>query len=211
MFRSRCAAPIVAALATLTAAAAPATSIELGFTDLNLVYDGADLKDANPTGPDTLGAVSLDGVALAGPASIDFYLPDVVGLAQNGGSVTSGTGGWLEFALPDGESVKLGLDDVTVNYIDVFGTAQFVFGAALAKVNEASAGAPLPADSEVTVSFSATVSQPEASGGFLSSFVAVATGDVIGAAVVPEPTTAAAVGLLALLGSAATLMRVRLG
>ncbi|MEN0111512.1 MAG: hypothetical protein AAF805_12395 [Planctomycetota bacterium] len=209
MLRSRCVLPAAAALIAMTAAAT-ASTIDLGFTDLNLIYDGVDLMDANPDGPDALGAISLNGDALPGPASIDFYLPGVTGLTP-GGAAKSAEDGWLEFTLPDGESVTLGLGEVTVNYVDVAGIAQFVFGAAVADVNEATAGAPLPADSEVSVSFSATVSQPESSGGVLAAFVAVATGNVTGAAVVPEPTTAAAVGLLTLFGAAATFMRVRLG
>lgn len=212
MFRSSCALSLIAALVALAGAPATAGPVELSFTDLNLVYDGQNLTDANPVGPDALGAVSLNGVALPGPASIDFYLPSVLNLAPTGGVTVSGIGGWLEFLLPDGETMMLTLDSVEVTYADVAGLAQFVFGAAIAGVNEATAGAPLPVDTEVSVSFAAPVTQAESDAGLLSAFVAVATGNVSGtAAVVPEPTTAAAVGLLALLGSAATVMRVRLG
>lgn len=214
--RPACALVALALLAPM----APAAMIDLTFGELDLVFDGASIRDAAPDDGDGVVATPVvemgppDPSVLAG-TKIDFYLPDVSPVSAEGGSTTSGQGGWLLLMLPGGEEVKLSLDTVTITYIDLGGVARFAFGAAVAEVyNQSAPGlAPnaLSLAPAASVSFSTAISEVTAANGMLTSFKGKASGEIRGAVVIPEPTTGVALVLLLGVGSAAALMRAKLG
>ncbi|QDT67274.1 hypothetical protein MalM25_01710 [Planctomycetes bacterium MalM25] len=204
----------------LLAPLAPAATIDLTFGELDLVYDGTAIRDAATDDGDGVVATPVaemgppDPSLLAG-TKIDFFLPEIAPISAEGGSTTSGQGGWLLLMLPGGEQVKLSLDSVTINYIDFGGVARFAFGAAVAEVYAPSEPGLSPNALSLapaaSVSFSTAVSEVTAANGVLTSFKGKASGEVRGATVIPEPTTGVALVLLLGVGSAAALMRAKLG
>lgn len=200
------------------AAAGSAGPIDISFVDLDLVYDGQSISDGNPDGPAPVTLLIVDDSgdpADADPVvqngTIDLLLPGLPDLPADGGTITSFEDGLLEITVPTGEVVRMSLSSVTIGYLDIGGLTGFAFAAAL--------GGPTPDGPPTithvppsTVSLQATLDNATIDGGVVTGFSATATGQVRDAVVVvPEPTGVVAIGLLAALGSAAAVMRARIG
>lgn len=191
------------------------------FTGINLVYDGSALYDAgspgggvgNPADADAL--VSLDFIlsgntigSLSNDIWLDFYIPDVVNIPVVANSAhnftTPGNLGFFDILIGTGpvasEYLMLDINSVSITFIDVFGAAQFIFGATIS--SSFAQNLPFGPDfvGDVTISFSAQIVQGTLTdnGQLITGFDAFGTGEVTGA--VPTPGVLA---LLALAGIAA--------
>lgn len=215
---------IVLSMSLTLATLAPAATITIQFSGMNLLYDGSSIYDAgsmlggnlNPAEADPLTAAvfyvdgspvgeltQLNGDSLA----LDAFIPDVTGIPVGPGvynQVTPGNPGFFDllFGSPVAtEYLQLDLADVLVTYVDAL-TVQFTFGASVASI----AGANLPfgllIGDPVDVSFSALIAPGSVTnnGTFITGFTAAGTGEVSGPQV-PEPST----GILAALGLVAGL------
>lgn len=214
MIRSLVAVAMLAALAGVS----PAAMFDISFTGLDLVYDGSTIQDSNASGGD---AVQVSMVAEGQPeessvqtsATIDFFLPGVLDIddAPND-QVQSAGGGTLVLTMPGGETVQLSLGSLTISYVDLSGIATFAFGAGVTDMMRPIDPTALSLDPPTSVSFSARIGALRTENGKVTQFVARSTGEIEGATIIPEPSTAVtAVGLMAVLASAAAAMRVRLG
>ncbi len=215
-----CGAGFLSALAIAAAPSIQAANVEINFTGMNIVYDGASIHDAgsssggngNPAEATPLVTVNflddgnLVGV-LASDIAIDVFIPDVTGIpsAPNTHHVlaTPGNPGYFDLLIGTSplaaEYLRLDLGEVTITYLDSAGMLQFVFGAAVASGSSQNLPFGLVAGNTITVSFSAPItpgSLTEA-GGFVTGFTASGTGEI---RAVPEPATVG-LAVLALAGA----------
>jgi hypothetical protein len=207
---------------SLIAAPARASTLEIAFTGMDLVYDGSAIYDAdssgggvgNPADADPLTSVdfSVDGTpvgSLTSNVSLDAYVPDVTGIPSAAGTVynltTPGNPGHFDLLIGTSplatDYLVVDLSKVSVTYVDVANIVQFNFGAAVSSVFAQSLPFGLVAGDPVTVSFSAQVvsGSRTTANGFVTGFRASGTGQY-NAPVVPEPASCvlAACGLIAL-------------
>jgi len=188
---------------------APASTIEIQFSGLDMVYDGSNIYDAggyNQGDVDPLTTVtylvdgSLSGTQVAN-IDVDFRFGPITGIsATTAGTVNTGSSsGTFELLVPGG-NLALDLDDVSVTYFPL-GFADFVFAGSLAAVSGQNLPYGLIIGDDVSVSFSAQINTISDDGTYITDFTASGTGEVSGPQV-PEPSTLAllcmgALGLLA--------------
>jgi hypothetical protein len=209
------------ALIAFIAAPLSAATIEIGFTGMNLQYDGSAIYDAgstaggvgDPADADSLATVdfSVDGTfvgSLSSDIALDIFIPGVTGISSSAGTVynvtTPPAGGFFDLLIGTGplasEFLLVDLDEVSVVYIDVANIVQFTFGAAISDVFAQNLPFGLIIGDPITVSFSAQVVPGTLTSalGFVTGFKAGGTGEIRGPAV-PEPGTCllAALGLMA--------------
>jgi hypothetical protein len=206
----------------MIAAPTSAATIEIGFTGLNLVYDGSAIYDAgstsgglgNPADADGLTSVdfSVDGVpagSLSSDVSADIYIPDVTGIPVGPGvdnQTTPGNPGFFDLLIGTSplatQFLLVDLEDVNITYLDVANIVQFTFGAAVSDVFAQNLPFGLVIGDPITVSFSAQViaGTKTDNGSVITGFSAFGGGEIRGPQV-PEPGTF----LLAALGLVATL------
>lgn len=208
MSLKKTATSLLCGAAMCLAGSAQAGLIQIGFTGLDLAYDGATLRDVSANG-DALSSVSIeeDGVAVAGSPfgsniSMDLEIPGLSIQDLPVDEATSTAGGTLMLSLPNGDFLDLLLAEVQVTFINS-GLVKATFGATVADVVAQSLPTSMPIGSPVEVTFSARVSSITSSNGFIDSFVARGSGEITGDAV-PEP---ASLGLIALAGAAAAARR----
>jgi hypothetical protein len=215
------------AVLVLVAAPLSAATIEIGFTGMDLVYDGSAIYDAgsisgglsDPADADPLTTVdfSIDGTlvgSLASDVALDVFIPGVTGISSAAGTVynvtTPPAGGFFDLLIGTSplasEFLLVDLDEVSVTYLDVANIVQFTFGAAVSDVFAQNLPFGLTIGDPVTVSFSAQVVPGTLTSalGFVTGFEAGGTGEIRGPAV-PEPGTC----LLAALGLVAGIARRR--
>jgi hypothetical protein len=210
-------AALALALTASLAASVPATGamIQIQFTGLDLVYDGSTITDSgegSATDPLSSVVISLEGTQVAGSpfssgVAIDLVIPSVNNLPAAGGTVNSAAGGQLKLTLPSGGFLNLALDSVSVNYLNL-GRVRFAFGATVAGVDGQLLPAGLQLGSPATLSFSAAVGSDTAEKGFVTSFRATGSGEIMGDRI-PEP--AAGIVLLVALGVTTGIVRYRFG
>jgi hypothetical protein len=210
------------ACAVLALAAAPlsAATIEIGFTGMDLVYDGSAIYDAgstsgglgDPADADPLATVDIfvDGLPVASysvDVSADVFIPDVSPIPVGAGVTnitTVGNPGFFDVLLGTSplasEFMLVDLDEVNITYLDVLGVVQFTFGAAVSDVFAQNLPLGLVMGDPVTVTFSAQVvpGTLTTNGINVTGFDLFGTGSIQGPAV-PEPGTCllAAFGLVA--------------
>lgn len=206
---------------TVSAAwAAPISTVEIGFTGMNLLYDGAAIYDAgsnaggsrDPADADPLTTADfyINGVHQGSVSSnvyLDAFIPDVTGISALPNTVTNlttvGNPGYFDLLIGTSPSaaqyIQVDLDEVSVTYIDVSGIVQFTFGAAVSDTFLQNLPFSLVIGDPVTVSFSAQIipGTRTVGGGLVTGFAASGTGEIRGP-LVPEPSSCvlAAVGLL---------------
>ncbi|MEQ8848489.1 PEP-CTERM sorting domain-containing protein [Botrimarina sp.] len=190
------------------AGSAQAELIQIGFTGLDLSYDGATLRDVSANG-DVLSSVSIEenGVAVAGSPfgagiSMDLEIPGLTLEDVMVDEAVSAAGGSLLLNLPGGDFLNLSLAEVQVTYINT-GFLKATFGGTVADVVSQQLPTTMPIGSPVEVTFSANISTTTASNGFIDSFLARGSGEISGEAI-PEP---ASLALVALAGVAAAARR----
>lgn len=211
---------LAAASMLLCGVSARAATIQIGFTGMNLVYDGSTITDAgssaggvgNPAQADSLASVDffVDSTlvgSLSSDISVDIDIPDVLNIPSAANAVynqtTVGNPGYFDLLIGTSplasEYLQLDLEEVTVSYFDVSGLVQFTFGAAVAASNSQNLPFSLEIGDPVTLSFSAQVSPgtKTSAGGFITGFGATGTGEIRGE-LVPEPSTFVLAGMGAL-------------
>lgn len=215
-----CGAVCISVAALSAASLASAATIEIGFTGMNLVYNGSAIYDAgslaggsrNPANADPLTTADfyIDGVhqgSVNTDVSLDVFIPDVVNISSTANTVsnqtTPGNPGYLDLLMGTAplaaQYLQIDLEEVSVTYIDVSGLVQFTFGAAVSDTFLQSLPFSLVIDDPVTVSFSAQLIPGTKTTllGLVTGFEASGTGEIRGP-LVPEPSTLAlaAVGLV---------------
>jgi hypothetical protein len=201
------------------ATSAQAATIQIGFTGMNLAYNGSSIYDAdsigggvgNPADADPLGTVDffIDGNltgSLSTDISLDAFIPDVLNIPSAVGTInnqtTVGNPGYFDLLIGTSPSaaqyLALDLGEVSVTYVDVAGQIQFLFGAAVAASNVQNLPFGLEIGDPVTLSFSAQLASgtKTTNGGFVTGFSATGTGEIRGEAI-PEPSTVALLGMAA--------------
>jgi hypothetical protein len=211
---------LACAVLALVAAPLSAATIEIGFTGLDLVYDGVAIYDGgstaggvgNPADADSLATVdfSVDGSfvgSLSSDVALDMFIPGITGISSSAGTVynvtTPPAGGFFDLLIGTSplasEFLLVDLDEVSVVYVDVANIVQFTFGAAVSDVFAQNLPFGLTIGDPVTVSFSAQVVPGTLTSalGFVTGFEAGGTGEIRGP-LVPEPGTCllAAFGLV---------------
>jgi hypothetical protein len=214
------------AVLVLVAAPLSAATIEIGFTGMDLVYDGSAIYDAgstsgglgDPADADPLATVDIfvDGLPVASysaDVSADVFIPDVSPIPAGAGVTnitTVGNPGFFDVLLGTSplasEFMLVDLDEVSITYLDVLGVVQFTFGAAVSDVFAQNLPLGLVMGDPVTVTFSAQVVPGTLTdnGSVVTGFDLFGTGSIQGPAV-PEPGTC----LLAALGLVAGIARRR--
>jgi hypothetical protein len=212
---------VACAILALIAAPLSAATIEIGFTGLDLAYDGSAIYDAgstnggngDPADADPLATVDIfvDGSPVANfttNIAADVYIPDVTPIPVGAGVTnitTPGTTlGYFDVLFgtgsPVSEFILVDLDEVNITYLDVAGIVQFTFGAAVSDVFAQSLPLGYVMGDPVTVTFSAQVvpGSLTSSGNTVTGFDLFGTGSIQGP-LVPEPGTCllAAMGLMA--------------
>lgn len=212
---------IACALVALVAAPVSAATIEIGFTGLDLVYDGSAFYDAgstsggigDPADADPLTTVDIfvDGSPVANyPTNIsaDVFIPDVAPIPVGAGvtniTTPGTTAGYFDVLIGTSplasEFMLVDLDQVNITYLDVSGLVQFTFGAAVSGVFAQNLPLGLVMGDPVTVTFSAQVVPGSLTddGVNVTGFDLFGTGSIQGP-LVPEPGTCllAAMGLMA--------------
>jgi hypothetical protein len=210
---------VCAAAFAMFATSAQAATIQIGFTGMNLKYNGSAIYDAdslgggtlNPADADPLGTVDffIDGNltgSLNSNISLDAFIPDVVNIPSAPGTInnqtTVGNPGYFDLLIGTSPSaaeyLALDLGEVSVTYVDVAGQIQFIFGAAVAASNVQNLPFGLEIGDPVTLSFSAQLDAgtKTTGGGFVTGFGATGTGEIRGEAI-PEPSTVALLGMAA--------------
>jgi len=197
---------------------ASASTIEIQFTGLDMIYDGSTITDAggssDPAGADSLDTVTymVDGSALGtdlADIQVDVELGPIVGVPVTGGTVSTGPdSGGFELLIPS-IGLDLDLNEVSLTYTP-FGHSDLVFAGSLATVSQQNLPFGLTIGDPVTVSFSARIDPSSIShdGTHITGFSASGTGEVSGQlAPAPEPSSLA---LLAT-GALGLLLRIRRG
>ena len=209
MSKQKMAAMTIAAmlLAMAVASNASAAVIQIQLGGVTLSYDGSGIVDEGAADPDTLtNATFLLGDSWLGAdttgVTLDLNIPDVLNIPVGGGQVSSAANGSLDLDLGGGEYLNLTLDAVTVNYIEVISTVQFVFAGSSSTIDGQNLPHNLSLVDPVSVSFSTQISQIADDGNYITSFTSAGTGEIQG---VPEPAT---LGILAF-GGIMTLWRKR--
>lgn len=194
----------VCAAAALGVVSAQASTIEIQFTGVDVVYDGSTVRDANPAGADPLSAVVVEVDGSSSPSSpfvsdisLDFEIPSVIDIDASGDNVVA-LGGSLTLNLSPTEFVSLDLISTTVTFIEFGGFAQFAFTGSVASVAMQSLPDGLIIGEPIDVSLSTQISSLADDGVNLTSFAGRGTGEVTGL-FIPEPS---AMALLALGGFA---------
>jgi hypothetical protein len=172
--------------------------IQLGGVDLR--YSGNQIRDYDPgsLNPDPLtNATFLVNSAPVGvdttDVTLDLLIPGVNNIPASGGTVNSSTNGTLDLQLGAGEFLSLDLDSVSVTYIPITGTLNYIFAGSLATINGQNLPFGVTLGEPVGVSFSTqTVEAVTTSGGFLTVATTSGTGEIQG---VPEPASLALLGL----------------
>jgi len=182
-------------------ASASLIQIQMGGVDLR--YNGTNVFDAGPgANPDPLTNVTflVDGFQ-PGPAdttgvALELDIQGVLNIPVGGGQV-GGTGGTLALTLGGGEYLSLDLSTISITYIPVTATIQFVFVGTAASSTGQNLPYSISIDDPISVSFSTQTVQPVGqSGSFLSSFSTAGTGEIQGFGTgVPEPATLALLGM----------------
>jgi hypothetical protein len=211
--RSLLACCLVVAL-LLVQTTAPAATLGIQYTGLNVSYDGSTITEVGNPDPLTSLILSIDGTQVGPPLTsglgIDLSIPGVSGLPAAGGSTMSAAGGTLGLTLPGGDFLNLDLGAAEVIFVSITDgfSLQFVLGASEANVVSQS----LPLDDgyfgdSVAISFSTQVKSGSLtqSNGIVTGFLASGTGEVEGN-LVPEPTTVALL-ISGLLGCLAFIRR----
>lgn len=194
-------------LATIAASSASAEMIQIQLGGVSLKYDGTKIVDTGTADPDTLtNATFLANDSWLGAdtmgVTLDLNIPGVSNIPVGGGQVSSAINGFLDLNLGGGEFLNLTLDAVTVNYIPVISTVQFVFAGSSSTIDGQNLPYGLSMVDPVSVSFSTQISQIANDGTYVTSFTSAGTGEIQG---VPEPAT---LGILAF-GGIMTLWRKR--
>lgn len=208
-----------AAALLLCAVPASAATIQIGFTGMNLRYDGSTIYDAgsssggvgDPADADPLATIdffvdSTQVGSLNSDISVDVRIPDVLNIPSAPNTVynqtTVGNPGHFDLLIGTtplaAEYLQLDLNNVTVTYFDVSGLVQFTFGAAVAASNAQNLPFSLEVGDPITLSFSAQVDagSKTSAGGFITGFRATGTGEIRGEAI-PEPSSLALAGIAA--------------
>jgi hypothetical protein len=194
-------------LATIVASSASAEMIQIQLGGVGLSYDGSTIVDTGSADPDPLtNATFLAdelwlGADITG-VTLDLNIPGVSNIPVDGGQVSSAINGSLDLDLGGGEFLNLTLDSVTVNYIKVISTVQFVFAGASSTIDDQNLPYDLSLVDPVSVSFSTQIKEIADDGTYVTSFTSAGTGEIQG---VPEPAT---LGILAF-GGIMTLWRKR--
>lgn len=196
-------------LATIAVSSASAEMIQIQLGGVGLSYDGSSIVDTGPADPDPLtNATFLENDTPVGVVdenvTLNLNIPGVFNIpaGPTGGQVSSLDGGSLDLVVDDSTILSLTLDSVTVNYIPVISTVQFVFAGSSSTIDEQDLPFGLALVNPVSVSFSTQISQITDDGTSVSSFTSAGTGEIQG---VPEPAT---LGILAF-GGIMTLWQKR--
>ena len=201
MFRSpSCFAACVVLIFAFLVQAAPASTIEIQFTGLDVVYDGTSIVDAGAPADDLTSMTFLvdnvpEGPALLSDIYADIALGPVSGIPILGGPVNTGPDSGSFNLLIPGIGLALDLDDVSITYVPL-GLVDFVFAGSLADIAGQSLPFGLTIGDPVAVSFSTQVIPGSITdnGTYITGFAASGTGEVRGDKVdemVPEPSTLA--------------------
>ena len=203
MFRlTSCLATCVVLVVVFLVPTAPASTIEIQFSGLDIVYDGSSFVDAggsvDPPDADRLETVTyqINGSPVGTDVDdiyADFDFGPVTGIPVGGGTVNTGPdSGVFEILIP-GVGLALDLDDVSVTYLPL-GSVDFVFAGSLAGISGQSLPLGLIIGDPVSVSFSAQINAGTISddGTNITGFTAAGNGEVRGT-LIPEPS---ALGLL---------------
>lgn len=218
---ARVVAAYAVAVFAMLASPVLAATIEIGFTGMNLVYDGSVIYDAgsiagglgNPADADPLNTVdfTVDGNlvgSLSSDISLDVFIPDVTSISAAANAVevqtTTGNPGFFDILFGTtplaSEFLLVDLDEVSVTYLDVQNIVQFTFGAAISNTFAQNLPFGLVIGAPITVSFNAQIvpGTKTDNGLEITGFAASGAGVVRGANV-PEPTAClmAAMGVLA--------------
>jgi len=207
----------------LGTSSALAVTMEIQFTGVNLSYDPNTISDAespaggtgDPNDADPLDSIQfkvggdLKGTAFTDDIFLDVSIPGVTNLPNSGSEIvtTSVSGGYFHLLIdtdpnaPNAEEfLKLDIDEVTITYLNITGTVQFMFGAAVVENYSQNLPFGLEIGDPVTVSFSTQVDvgSKTIAGGFVTGFTSWGTGEVVGT-FVPEPSSCVlgAIGLAA--------------
>jgi len=200
-----------------------ATPLEIQFSGVNLSYNGSTISDAgSPTGgagdpadADPLDTLSfkvggvVQGSILTSNISVDISIPGVTGLSDVNPSTvvtTPGNAGYFDLLIGTSPSatqfLRLNTDEVTVTYINITSTVQFVFGGAIAAIDAQLLPYGLQIGDPVSVSFSSQVDvgSKTSAANMVTGFTSSGTGEVSGT-LVPEPASCvlAALGLVGML------------
>ncbi|QDU89362.1 PEP-CTERM motif protein [Pirellulimonas nuda] len=193
------------AASALLSGTASAGLIEIGFTGLNISYDGSAISTTGGIDPLTSVSITNDSVAVAGSpfgSDIDITLsiPGVTGIATTGGTVGTVGSGSLLLGLPGADGLSLLLDPASITFVNVASTVQFAFGGTVAAISSQSLPGGIVIGDPVSVTFATSVVPGTLTeiGGTVTGFRATGTGE-IEAQMVPEPATAVllAVGVAA--------------
>lgn len=202
---------------SLVVSPAQASTLEIAFTGMDLVYNGSAIYDAkstngglgNPADADPLTAVnfSVDGSpvgSLSSDIALDVHIPDVTGISSaantNFSVATPGNPGYFDLLIgtnsPATDHLLVNLSSVNVSYLDVANTIQFTFGAAVSNTFAQNLPFGLEAGAPVTISFSAQIvpGSRTSDNGLITGFRASGTGQY-NTPLVPEPTTCVLAGL----------------
>ena len=187
-----------------------ASTLQIQLSGIDLTYDGTAIFDAGDSalagGTDTSKADPLEtvtflqdgsqlGVLTAPPAGtdsiyLDLYIPEVVGIPEAGGSVTTDgdPAGTLELLIP-GIGLSLELGEAEVIYVPALGgSLRFVFAGAVADIVAQSLPFGLEIGDPVSVSLSTQMDNSTftSNGTYLTGFSSSGTGEITGIAI-PEP------------------------
>ena len=199
-----------------------ATSLEIQLGGVDVVFDGATINDAgssvfgteDPADGDPLDTVTfkVDGTAIGtligypvgtDPLSLDIHIPGVPPIPEGGGLVTTsgippGTFDLLTKPLASAIGLALDLDAVVITYQPILSNMSFVFAGSVATIDSQDLPLGLEIGSPVTVTLSMQTDSVTTLGGFVDSFTASGTGEILGF-LVPEPSTVV-LASLAILG-----------
>lgn len=199
---------LLVALLVLPAATAPAATMVIYYTGLDLSYDGQTITTVGNY--DSLDSVDfkIDGTKVLAldspedsPLDISLSVPGVVNMSVLGDSILSDPGGTLSLLLPDGDHLDLELGAANVVYTPLQ-SLQMYFLLAAGSANVVSQMLPVGSYADdIAISFSTqVVGSVSDDGSVVTGFLSSGTGEIEGTAV-PEPTTVALLisGLLACL------------
>jgi hypothetical protein len=217
---SRLMTSVFAAATAAVLATTAQADVEIQFTGVDLVYDGASFYDAgattgglgDPADADALASVDFfNNNILVGSLDsdiwLDVFIPDVTGIPDAPGTVhnftTPGNPGFFDLLIGTSplasEFLILDLDSVNITYVDIAGLAQFTFGASISPSYAQNLPFGLTIVGPVTVSFSAQVDSNSitSAGGFITGFNASGTGEYTA---IPAPASVLLLGIGALVG-----------